>query len=137
MLQFLIDKFNTIEKNCIHRLIHTIDKVNERTDKTKKKKEKGRRRERKEKGGKDFAVKTSVQVNAIYQSVKQNYIFYIALLICVYAFTKCTYNKSKFFLSIFSLFFITFYGYFVHLVSHYMGTKISELYKTYDNIFTR
>ena len=137
MLQFLIEKFNTIEKYCIHRVINTIDKVNDRKDKKGKKKEKRRKGERKEKIKKNFAVKTSVQVNAIYQSVKQNYLFYIALLICVYAFTKCTHNKSNLFLSIFSLFFITFYGYFVHLVSHYMGTKISELYKTYDNIFTR
>ena len=59
------------------------------------------------------------------------------MVICVYAFTKCTYNKSKFFLSLFSLVFITFYGYFIHLVSHYMGTKVSDLYKTYDNMFTR
>ena len=117
-------------------MIKNIDKINDQKDK-KEKKEKGRRGQRKKKERKDFTVKTSVQVNAIYKSVKQNYIFYIALLICVYAFTKCTYNKSNLFLSIFSLFFITFYGYFVHLVSHYMGTKISELYKTYDNIFTR
>ena len=140
MLQFLIEKFNTIEKKCIHRLIHAIDKVNVQKGKKGKKGKRGekrRRRERKEKGGEDFAVKTSVQVNAIYKSVKQNYVFYIALLMCVYAFTKCTYNQSTFFLSIFSLFFITFYGYFVHLVSHYMGTKVSKLYKTYDNIFTR
>lgn len=142
MLQFLIEKFNTIEKKCIHRVIHTIDKVNDQMEKKGKKgkkgkKEKRKKGQRKEKKKKDFAVKTSVQVNAIYQSVKQNYLFYIALLICVYAFTKCTYNKSNLFLSIFSLFFITFYGYFVHLISHYLGTKVSELYKTYDNIFTR
>jgi hypothetical protein len=137
MLQFLIEKFNTIEKKCIHRLINTIDKVNDQMDKKGKKGKKEKRQKGQRKEKKDFSVKTSVQVNAIYKSVKQNYLFYIALLICVYAFTKCSHNKSKFFLSIFSLFFITFYGYFVHLVSHYMGTKISELYKTYDNIFTR
>lgn len=128
MIQYLIDNFNILEQKYIKKAIHTIDKVNG------KKKRRERRKKEKEK---EFSVKTGVQVNAIYQSVKQNYIFYIALLICVYAFTKCTHNKSNLFLSIFSLFFITFYGYFIHLVSHYMGTKVSDLYKTYDNMFTR
>jgi hypothetical protein len=143
ILNYITEKLISLEKKWIHRLINTIDNVNSRSDKTGKrerKKERRKRRAQLKKGEgeeNEFSVKTSVQVKAIYKSVKQNYIFYISLLICVYAFTKCTYNKSSIFLGLFSLFFITFYGYLIHLVSHYMGTTLSDLYKTYDNIFTR
>ena len=60
MLQFLIDKFNTIEKKCIHRLIHAIDKVNIRKDKKEKKDKKGKK-DKKRKSKKDFAVKTTLK----------------------------------------------------------------------------
>jgi hypothetical protein len=110
-----------------------IDYVVKMVDKTEKKK--GRKKKRAKKS-KLFSVDTKVQVNAIYKSVKQNYIFYITLLLCLYTFTRCE-KHINFFLAVFSMAFITFYGYFVHMVSHYMDTKVSDLYKTYDNIFTR
>ena len=146
MLQTLINKWNIIEKKYINYLVKTIDKVNDRSSdgskKTKKERKRERRRQKEDMKKKQqnenvFTVDTNVQVTAIYKSVKQNYLFYWTLMICIYAFTKCTYNKSNLLLGLFSLFFITFYGYFVHMVSHYMGTRLSELYKTYDNIFTR
>ena len=86
---------------------------------------------------KQFTVESGIQKQAIYKNLTQNYIFYIVLLGCLYAFTKCNYNKSSFILALVSIVFITFYGYIVHFVSHFMGTMVSDMYKTYDNIFTR
>ena len=40
-------------------------------------------------------------------------------------------------LGTYSIIFITFYGYFIHFISHYMKFRISEIYSNYDNIFTR
>ena len=86
---------------------------------------------------KKMSIATGNQLEAIYKSVKQNYIFYIVLLCCLYAFTKCTYNRSSFILSLISIGFITFYGYVMHFLSHFLQTTMTETYKTYDNIFTR
>jgi len=85
----------------------------------------------------EFSVNDSKQVIAIYKSIKQNYIFYIAILFCLYIFTQCSHNKSNFMYGIGSMIFITFYGYAIHYLSHFMGNTVSELYKSYDNIFTR
>ena len=111
-------------------------------DKEIKDKKKGRKKNIKRKGKKgeiknDFIVDTDVQINAIYKSISQNYIFYIAMLCALYAFTKCKYNKSNLFLGGLSIIFITCYGYFVHLISHVMKFKLSETYQEYDNAFTR
>jgi hypothetical protein len=84
-----------------------------------------------------FYVNDSKQVIAIYKSIKQNYIFYITILLCLYIFTQCSHNKSNFMYGIGSMIFITFYGYAIHYLSHFMGNTVSELYKSYDNIFTR
>jgi hypothetical protein len=86
---------------------------------------------------KKMSIETDVQIEAIYKSIKQNYIFYIVLLCCLYAFTKCTYNSSSFILTLVSIGFITLYGYIMHFLSHYLGTTMTETYKTYDNVFTR
>ena len=56
---------------------------------------------------------------------------------CLFAFTKCKYNSSSLILALISIVFITFYGYIMHFVSHYMGSSLSEFYKTHDNVFTR
>jgi hypothetical protein len=127
MLQTFIEKIKKMEKKWIDYVILIITKLEKKKKNRKNKKNKGD----------EFLVDSRVQVLAIWQSIKQNYIFYIAIFISIYAFTKCHYNKSNFFLSLFSIFFITFYGYLVHYVSHSLDTTISKLYKTYDNIFTR
>jgi hypothetical protein len=82
-------------------------------------------------------VESDVQLNAIYKSIKQNFIFYIVLISCIYSFTKCEYKKSSLVLGWISICFITFYGYVMHYLSHYMKTMMSDIYETYDNIFTR
>ena len=88
-------------------------------------------------------VNTNTQLHTIFKSIYQNYIFYIVLICCLYSFSKFKYinntnkHNNNLFLIIYSLIFITLYGYCVHFVSHYLNTQISELYKTYDNIFTR
>jgi hypothetical protein len=83
------------------------------------------------------SVTTEVQINCIYKSLKQNYIFYISILCAIYAFSKCSHNKSSIILGIYSMIFITFYGYFIHVISHFMKFRMSEIYSNYDNIFTR
>ena len=140
--------FNNLEKKLVETIIKKIDKYDIKRAKKKSKKggKKGGKKNKEEgqeeiigerKSEKNMSVDTNVQVKAIVKSVKQNYIFYLTILLSLYAFTKCTYNKSNYLLGLLSICFITFYGYFVHMVSHHMNTKISELYKTYDNIFTR
>jgi hypothetical protein len=86
---------------------------------------------------KKFSVDNDVQKKAIYKNITQNYIFYIVVLCCLYAFTKCKHNPSSFFVAIGSIVFITFYGYIMHFISHFMGTMMSDMYSTYDNTFTR
>jgi hypothetical protein len=78
-----------------------------------------------------------VKKQAIYKNIKQNFIFYIVLTLCLFTFTKCNHNKSNSYLTLFSLGVVSFAGYFVHLVSHYMEFKLSTIYNSYDNIFTR
>jgi hypothetical protein len=72
--------------------------------------------------------------NAIVQSIKQNYIFYFTLIACFFAFS---FKQRKLVMVIFSFIFITFYGHFVHMVSHDFNTIMSDTYKTFDNVFTR
>lgn len=144
--------FNNLEKNIVETIIKKInkydikmakkgdkkgDKKSDKKNGKKSDKKGGKKSDNKEKTEKNISVNTNVQVEAIVKSVKQNYIFYLTMIISLYAFTKCTHNKSNYLLALFSICFITLYGYVVHMVSHHMNTKISELYKTYDNIFTR
>jgi len=86
---------------------------------------------------KKMSVETDIQLFAIYKSIKQNFPFYIVLILCLYTFTTCTYNKSNSILVLISMVVVSFCGYAVHLVSHYLGLTMSEMYKSYDNIFTR
>lgn len=157
MIKTFLEKINRQEKKIIDYIVKKLDnnvkKKRRKTDSGTGSKEPGTGNKEPGPGNKEpgskktpgsgkskkkkIKVNTEVQVNAIVKSIKQNYIFYLALIICIFLFTKCDYKHSNFFLSVLTLFFITFYGYLVHMVSHHMGTKISELYKTYDNIFTR
>lgn len=137
MLQSVIERITKQEKKLIDTIVNLIDK-----DKYNKTPREGCKKCKKDKICKKCKkikrkVETDIQINAIFKSVKQNYIFYIAMILCVYAFTRCNHNKSNIYLAYFSIIFITCYGYFIHLISHYMNTKISDLYKTFDNIFTR
>lgn len=104
-------------------------------EKKDKKKEKNKKKVKKFK--QTFKVDTNVQLEAFYKSIKQNYIFYIVLICCLYAFTKCNYNKSSFILTLISIGFITCYGYVMHYLSHCLNTTLSQIYETYDNVFTR
>jgi len=85
----------------------------------------------------NFHVNDYDQVITIYRSIKQNYIFYITILLCIYIFTQCSHNKSNLIYGIGTMIFITFYGYAIHYLSHFMEDYISKIYKSYDNIFTR
>lgn len=63
-----------------------------------------------------FAINWDIQKEAIYKSVKQNYIFYIVLIACLYAFAKDTNSNSNSnsninnnFMKIFSIFCVSFF----------------------------
>jgi len=110
-------------------------------DPKQKKREKIKKRDKKEKKDKIYKKekkdKKKIKQNAIYKSIKQNYIFYVVMLLCLFSFSKCTYNPSNFFITIFSLIFITLHSYCIHVAAHYLDTHLSDTYKTYDNNFTR
>jgi len=91
---------------------------------------------RKEKKTK-FGITWDIQREAICKSVKQNYIFYIALIACLYAFSKSDNSKYSFIIALVTIIFITFYGYLMHFISHSMNTTFSNIYSQYDNFFTR
>jgi len=122
--------------------------INENRENKKERKKKRKERKEKKKRDKDIIennisfkkklyVDSDVQANAYYMSIKQNYIFYIVLVLCLFAFTKCEHNKSSFILGIMTIGFITFYGYVMHYLSHCLNNTISEVYESYDNVFTR
>jgi hypothetical protein len=75
--------------------------------------------------------------NALYKSVKQNLIAILANFYALYAFTQCKHNKSNLFLCILSMLFITYWGYYIHYLSHRIKFKFSKKYSKYDNAFTR
>ena len=116
MLDILKTKINSYEEKITNYIIKNIDNVNKTNVKIKKnkknKKDKKDKKDKKEKKDKEetvkkeenFKVNTSVQVRSIVKSVKQNYMFYIAVLISIYAFTKCHHKKSNLFLALFSFF---------------------------------
>jgi len=84
-----------------------------------------------------FGITWDIQREAICKSVKQNYIFYIALIACLYAFSKSDSSKYSFIIALVTIIFITFYGYLMHFISHSMNTTFSRIYSQYDNFFTR
>lgn len=128
-----------------------IKKVSKRKDKKNKKEKKKRERKLKEEEkDKDleqieaikekktkFGITWEIQREAICKSVKQNYIFYIALIACLYAFSKSDSSKYSFIIALVTIIFITFYGYLMHFISHSMNTTFSNIYSQYDNFFTR
>lgn len=78
----------------------------------------------------------------IIKSLKQNVYFYIILLGCLYSFTKCNENKNKTNLvtMLFSIVFVSVYGYIIHLLSHhpkFSDYKVRKAYEKLNNIFTR
>jgi hypothetical protein len=111
--------------------------INAEDTKKEKRKNKKIKKSKEKKYKKNLTVDSDVQKTAIYKSIKQNYIFYIVLICCIYAFTKCNHNKSSFILGGVSIVFITLYGYVMHYLSHILNTTLSDIYKGYDNIFTR
>jgi hypothetical protein len=103
-------------------------------DKKIKKKERKKEKKRKKVTMVNDNTINGKRKNPILQSIKQNYIFYFTIMLCIYAFS---YKRDKLVTLIFSFLFITFYGYFVHMVSHDWDTHMSDSYKTFDNVFTR
>ena len=83
------------------------------------------------------AVPTEIQVNAIINSVKKNYLFYIMLIVCICIINKLSYKSPNIVLSLITIVPISLFGYAVHYVSHKMKDKFSKEYLSYDNIFTR
>ena len=87
-------------------------------------------------------VDKTTKKKVIIKSLKQNVYFYIILFGCLYSFTKCNENNNKTSLTtmIYSIIFVSLYGYIVHLLSHhpkFSDNKVTKAYEKLDNIFTR
>ena len=130
---------NNIEKEDIK--MEKKSKMEKKNDKKKNKRRKKRETKSKECDNTpinpSYSIDSKTQLTAIYKSLRENYIFYIALVCCVYSLSNVNYNKSNIILSLITIIWVTLYGYIIHVVSHYMGTYMSEIYKTYDTFFTR
>ena len=88
-------------------------------------------------GYKAGIASTDVQVNAIIVSLKQNYLFYITLIVCILLINKYSYKSSNLLLSILTIIPISLFGFSIHYASHFMKNKLSKNYSTINNIFTR
>lgn len=85
---------------------------------------------------KDKTIKNNeVQLSALWKSITGNYLFFIALLFCLYKFRQSTQYTSSYFILVLSFIFASLQGYFSHYVSHHMN--FTKLYKKCDNILTR
>ena len=131
----------------------SVEKKKNKKDKNDKKSKKIKRvhveekPEKKPENKKKIAINWDIQKEAIYKSVKQNYIFYIVLIACLYAFAKDTNSNSNsnsninskysFIIAVGTICFITLYGYMMHFISHSLNTNLSRIYSQYDNFFTR
>ena len=82
-------------------------------------------------------VSTEIQVNAIFNSLKMNYLFYIMIIVCICIINKLSYNSPNILLSLLTIIPISLFGYAIHYISHKMKNKLSKQYLKYDNIFTR
>jgi hypothetical protein len=67
--------------------------------------------------------------------LKKNYIFYIAVLFCLYKFKQSKNNKSCYIQLIISFIQISLMGYFVHYISHHLN--FTQYLNETDNILTR
>lgn len=76
-----------------------------------------------------------LQLSALWKSITGNYLFFIALFLCLYKFKQSTQYTSSYFILVLSFIFASFQGYFSHYVSHHMN--FTDLYKNCDNILTR
>jgi hypothetical protein len=85
----------------------------------------------------DIKEKQNIQLNALFQSIKQNYIYFIAVFFCLYKFKQNKkYNSS--YIQLFGSFIaIATIGHITHLISHHINC--TELYKNLnlDNLVTR
>jgi len=117
IINFFIKKIKNYETTNIKQ-----SNLKERKGERKKKRKKERREKKKGKEEEETSISeenifddlkenaklqsnvdTEVQINAIYKSIKQNYIFYISILCAIYAFTKCKHNKSSMILGTYSI----------------------------------
>lgn len=131
MINIIGNKINYAINYAINYDIDIIFIREREINKSKQERKLDRKRQKKDK--KIFKKKVGVFL----QSIKQNYIFYIALFCCIYALSKTNNNSSKLFLFI-SVVCMSFYGYTVHVTSHYITKfNLTERYDAYDNIYSK
>jgi sterol desaturase/sphingolipid hydroxylase (fatty acid hydroxylase superfamily) len=96
----------------------------------KKEEKKKKRKEEKKKNKKEY----DNQLNILFKSIFNNYIFYFVLFFCLYKFKQNLNYDSGYIKLIFSFFIMSIYGYFIHYFSHHVN--FMNYYKQSNNIFT-
>ena len=107
----------------------------------KKKKEKHSKKKKKEKKKKkkkekvEQLKKKNYQLNKLFKSISNNYIFFLTVFYCLYKLKQNPKYDSSYIKLIFSFIVVSVLGYFVHYISHHINFK--NYHKTHDNILTR
>ena len=78
-------------------------------------------------------VSNKVKTDALIKNIIINWIFYIVLLCCLYALSKCEYYKTSIHMLIISFITVAIIGYIIHRVSH--NIYFEEYYENMNTIF--
>ncbi|GAG38050.1 unnamed protein product, partial [marine sediment metagenome] len=78
-------------------------------------------------------VSNKVKTDALIKNITTNWIFYIALLSCLYALSRCEYYKTSIPMLGISFITIAIIGYIIHRVSH--NIYFEEYYENMNTIF--
>ena len=131
--------------------MNVINKKKEKLIKKKKKQEKTERKDKEierkeqeinikeEETERKKEVKTEnqnydLQMNALFRSISNNYIFFITLFYCLYKFKQNPKYKSSYIQLLFSFITVSITGYFVHFISHHIN--FTNYHKENKNILT-
>ena len=115
------------KKNKMREIIKTEDNNKNKQEQTKKK-------EIIEKN-KIIEEQDDPQLNILFRSLSNNYIFFITVFFCLYKLKQNPKYDSSYIKLVFSFILTSFLGYFVHYISHHIN--FTEYHKKNDNILTR
>jgi sterol desaturase/sphingolipid hydroxylase (fatty acid hydroxylase superfamily) len=118
--------------------MNVINKKKEKQIKKKKKKEEIERKEQEIKKEKEVKIENQeyyLQMNALFRSISNNYIFFITLFYCLYKLKQNPKYNSSYIKLLFSFITVSVTGYFVHFISHHIN--FTNYHKQNNNILTR
>lgn len=74
------------------------------------------------------------QVNMLFRSISNNYIFFITVFFCLYKLKQNPKYNSSYIKLVFSFIVVSILGYFVHFISHHIN--FTDYHKQHNNILT-